>query len=195
MSRLLLSVSLFALLLALPAPAVAQRRIIYRPTYRPIYPGHMPGWDWWRTYPWSPYNYGRNPYNPAFVPYPYYVSPYGYPVYAPPVAPGMPDGSVYPTPDGGVVVPHPVSGWVPAPANAAVIEAKLPDTFAQVLFDGEQTSSIGDVRYYVSPELPPGREHQYTMTASWNTYSGRVTRQRVVNVQAGHTTVVDFTRP
>jgi hypothetical protein len=47
------------------------------PIYRPIYPpNRMPGWDWWRTYPWSPYNYGRNPYYPARNPYypyrPYY---------------------------------------------------------------------------------------------------------------------------
>jgi hypothetical protein len=33
----------------------------------------MFGWDWWRTCPWSPYNYGRNPYNPAVVLYPYIV--------------------------------------------------------------------------------------------------------------------------
>ena len=45
-------------------------------------PNRMFGWDWWRTYPWSPYNYGRNPYNPAVVPYPYVV-PYRYPVYNP----------------------------------------------------------------------------------------------------------------
>src|ERR1041384_6167673 len=41
-------------------------------------PNRMPGWDWWRTYPWSPYNYGRNPYNPIVYPY---VQPY--PVYTP----------------------------------------------------------------------------------------------------------------
>jgi hypothetical protein len=42
----------------------------------------MYGWDWWRTYPWSPYNYGRNPYNPAVLPYPYVV-PNRYPIYNP----------------------------------------------------------------------------------------------------------------
>ena len=40
------------------------------PNYQPIFPpNRMPGWDWWRTYPWSPYNYGRNPYNPAWYPW------------------------------------------------------------------------------------------------------------------------------
>ncbi len=40
---------------------------------------HMPGWDWWRTYPWSPYNI-YNPYNPYSPYYPgnYPICPYGY---------------------------------------------------------------------------------------------------------------------
>src|SRR5262249_43348327 len=66
-------------------PAEAQVQSYGRPAYRPPAPAgqHMPGWDWWRTYPWSPYNYGRNPYNPIRVPY---VVPY--PVYTPyPVVP------------------------------------------------------------------------------------------------------------
>jgi hypothetical protein len=65
--------------LALPSHAEATFR---RGRYRPG-PGPMPpGWDWWRIYPWSPYNYGRNPYNPAVVGYPYIV-PTPYPVYSP----------------------------------------------------------------------------------------------------------------
>ena len=42
----------------------------------------LPGSDWWRIYPWSRYNYGRNPYNPIILPYPYptpYPAPYPYP--------------------------------------------------------------------------------------------------------------------
>ena len=34
----------------------------------------MPGWDWWRTYPWSPYNAWKNPYW-----YPPYNNYYPYP--------------------------------------------------------------------------------------------------------------------
>lgn len=48
---------------------------------------HMPGWDWWRTYPYSNYNL-YNPYN-VYSPYanygwnyPYY-SPYNYSWYSP----------------------------------------------------------------------------------------------------------------
>src|SRR5262249_16821641 len=52
-------------------PAEAQfRGVPPRGVHGPIYPpNRMPGWDWWRIYPWSPYNYGRNPYNPAWFPY------------------------------------------------------------------------------------------------------------------------------
>jgi hypothetical protein len=50
----------------------------------------LPGWDWWRTYPWSPYNYGRNPYNPIRI-YPYPGYPYN-PVWVYPYS-GYPDNS------------------------------------------------------------------------------------------------------
>jgi hypothetical protein len=52
--------------------------------------GQMPpGWDWWRTYPYSPYNAWRNPYwYPPYNPYypfpPDEVHPY-YPYPVPPV--------------------------------------------------------------------------------------------------------------
>ena len=53
-----------------------------RPPRPPVPP---PGWDWWRIYPWSPYNYGRNPYNPIWIyPYPSYRysrTPYMLPTY------------------------------------------------------------------------------------------------------------------
>jgi hypothetical protein len=42
--------------------------------YQRIDPRHPPGWDWWRTYPWSPYNAWRNPYW-----YPPYNNYYPYP--------------------------------------------------------------------------------------------------------------------
>jgi hypothetical protein len=72
------------LLLAGPAEAQIRPGIGRRPLQplvfgpRPLQssvfpPNRLPGWDWQRTYPWSPYNYGRNRYNPAVFPYPYLV--------------------------------------------------------------------------------------------------------------------------
>jgi hypothetical protein len=62
------------------------RRVPIRPPiYRPNFPpNRMPGWDWWRIYPWSPYDYGRKPYNPAWYP-PGYLYPQ---LYAPSAAAG-----------------------------------------------------------------------------------------------------------
>ena len=79
--RLLLLAFTCALVLGLPDPATAGPYRPLRPwrplrPVRPVVPGRLPGWDWWRTYPWSPYNYGRNPYNPIILPYPYPYYPY-----------------------------------------------------------------------------------------------------------------------
>lgn len=89
---------LLALAVALAVPATAEatfyrgRAVVARPGYagRPTYYAHastyyrpnhhLPGWDWRRTYPYSWYNYGRNPYNPIVVPYYYYPQPYPVPV-------------------------------------------------------------------------------------------------------------------
>jgi uncharacterized protein (TIGR03000 family) len=185
-----------AILMALPAECAAQR---FRRA--PVFPpNRMPGWDWWRTYPWSPYNYGRNPYNPAVVPYPYpYVYPsYYYAPYPPyPVGPSaLADGAIVPTASAPqVVVPHPVSGYTEPPADAAVLELRVPDTFAAVTFDGVRTSSLGDTRWYVTPELQPGKSYHYTVAVTWSDLEGKpATRERTVKVLAGHTSVVDFTQ-
>jgi hypothetical protein len=61
-----------------------------RPTINPLNPqNRMPGSDWWRTYPWSPYNAWKNPYwyppyntNYPYPPdevYPYYPYPTPFP--------------------------------------------------------------------------------------------------------------------
>jgi hypothetical protein len=72
-----LSVALFSIVTVLLSAGPTEARGFRAP----VFPrNRMPGWDWRRTYPWSPYNYGRNPYNPAVVPYPY-VAPYSYPIY------------------------------------------------------------------------------------------------------------------
>ena len=89
------------------APPVAPNRTKVRPAYRPANTlperrpapepsnrrGLMPGWDWWRTYPWSPYNAWKNPYW-----YPPYNGNYPYP-----------PGAVYPD------YPYPVPPPVPLP--------------------------------------------------------------------------------
>ena len=54
-----------------PATTLPGRR---PPVYPPSYDTRMPGSDWWRIYPWSPYNAWKNPYW-----YPPYNTNYPYP--------------------------------------------------------------------------------------------------------------------
>jgi uncharacterized protein (TIGR03000 family) len=184
--------------LARPGPCQAQYRRI-GPAYRPVYPANrMPGWDWRRTYPWSPYNYGRNPYNPIVYPYVYpYSYPYSYPGYLPefyayeqpPILYGAADSANQ------VLVPNPSGALRTPPPGAAVIRMYVPDMFTQVWFNGEKTTSVGTTRYYVTPELPEGKPYHYEITARWTRDGQPVTEERAVNVSPGRTVVVDFTRP
>jgi hypothetical protein len=106
-------------------------------TYRPWHPAtpvvgqtrHMPGWDWWRIYPWSPYNYGRNPYNPIVVPYPYYVDPY--PAYTP-----LPPATV--TVPAELRLPSVTGPLASPPPGTALLRVQVPDSWARVSFDGHE---------------------------------------------------------
>ena len=182
-----------ALAAAAPAEARVVRRV-YAPVVRP-YPYRLPAWDWRRIYPWSPYNYGRNPYNPIIVPYP---PPY-YPPYPPPAYgidnAAAADGAVLLTSASQqVLMPHPSGEVRTPPPDAAVVQVRVPDASAHVLFDGERTYTAGTTRYFVTPDLPEGKYH-YTLSASWAQGGDTVTKERDIEVTAGHTTVVDFARP
>jgi len=167
---------------------------------RPFPPNRMPGWDWWRTYPWSPYNYGRNPYNPIIYPY---VRPYPvyqpYPVYTSDpvtytVTPPQPSLEEFGAGDSPrqVLVPHPAGGVRVPPPDAAVIRLYIPDEFGQVWFDGVKTSSIGTTRFYVTPDLEHEKSLRYTVKAQFRRGGETVTEERTVRVSPGKTAVVDF---
>jgi uncharacterized protein (TIGR03000 family) len=186
--------------LLLAGPGRAQLRTVY-PRPSPFPPNRMPGWDWWRIYPYSPYNYGRNPYNPII--YPYYVDPY--PVYAPPYPPvtyNVTNPQPYDEPIYGaqdsprqVLVPHPSGDVRVPPPDAAVIRLYIPDQFGQVSFDGVKTSSIGTTRYYVTPDLPNDKPLSYKVTANFRRDGEVVSEERKVRVSPGKTSVVDFREP
>jgi hypothetical protein len=102
-TRSILGLAAGALLLvtasAQPAAAAGPYRPGVPPGYMPakplpvrppaVYPPNHgvrpPGWDWWKTYPWSPYNAWKNPYwyppynnyypYPPYPAYPYYPVP------------------------------------------------------------------------------------------------------------------------
>ncbi|HKI31243.1 MAG TPA: TIGR03000 domain-containing protein [Gemmataceae bacterium] len=182
-------------LIFVAAPAQAQYRGFRgRVMRRPVYPpNRMPGWDWWRIYPWSPYNYGNNPYNP--IVYPPYVAPYPVP-YGVPVQPPEQE-PLYGAIDSPqqVLVPHPSGGVTTPPPDAAVVRLYIPDRFGEVSFDDVKTSSIGTTRYYVTPDLPGDKPLTYDVKATFRRGGDTVTVERTVRVSPGKTAVIDFTRP
>jgi uncharacterized protein (TIGR03000 family) len=147
--------------------------------------GHMPGWDWWRTYPWSPYNYGRNPYNPIIVPS-YYPYPMTYPPYVPqpePTPAVLPAAPALPTVTGPLSSP---------PPGTAIIRVRVPAVWAKVKFDGTDSVTSGTQRWFVTPRLGDGGA-SYKVTASWTSDGRPVQATRQVRVQAGQISAVDFT--
>lgn len=173
--------------LATAAPADAATYRTWHPAAPVVGPTrHMPGWDWWRTYPWSPYNYGRNPYNPIVVPYPYYAYPYTtylpYPSYTPTPAPAL-------TVPAELSLPSVTGPLASPPPGTALIRVQVPDAWAKVTFDGHDSFTSGTQRYFVTPRLD-GR-HSYEIASSW---PGHPAQHRTVRVQPGETSVVTFGR-
>jgi uncharacterized protein (TIGR03000 family) len=184
------------LALAEPAGAAYYRPVPVRVGYRPITrQTHMPGWDWWRIYPWSPYNYGRNPYNPVRIPYvaPYPVyTPYPvynpYPVYTPPMttSPAMPTVPA----STGIEVSGPLST---PPPHTAIIQLRVPSTWAKVTINGQNIDSVGTSRTFVTPELSGQRS--YTVAATWTQHGRSTTIHQTVRAEPGHIVKLDFTHP
>jgi uncharacterized protein (TIGR03000 family) len=66
---------------------------------------------------------------------------------------------------------------------------------ARVFFDGEQTTSTGTERLYVSPPLVVGKDRYYIVVARWQEGGKAVEQTRKVPVTGGARVRVDFTRP
>jgi uncharacterized protein (TIGR03000 family) len=210
----LASVLTCALFIGLAGPAAARPfwgrasvgRTYYRPAYNYVNSGHMPGWDWWRTYPWSSYNAWRNPYwyppynySYPYAPYEAYPSSYVYPAGDTTYSSGYsgltpPEDGMPSAPQQRVLVPHPTGALRSPPPNAGVIRVYVPSEFATVRFDGAQSSSVGTTRYYVTPDLEAGKKYNYDISATFTRNGQPVTEDRHVTVAPGQTTVVDFNR-
>lgn len=168
-------------------------RPIYRPAYSYNFPANrMPGWDWKYQYPYVYYD--THGYWPANYPYPYQPYPTYYPM---PVDSGPSYTPSYHAPITStqqVVIPHPSGELRVPPVNAAFIQIYLPDEFGTIQFDGVKASSIGTTRYYVTPDLKPGKEYEYKVTATFKQNGKNVTVNRTIDVAAGQTRSVDFTK-
>ena len=76
------------------------------------------------------------------------------------------------------------------PPRRAVVNVRLPRTWADVSFDGQKVDTMGRSRTYVTPELSGSRT--FEVAATWK-HNGRTTRlQEQVTVSAGQVRTVDF---
>jgi uncharacterized protein (TIGR03000 family) len=82
-----------------------------------------------------------------------------------------------------------------APAGRALVVVVLPDPEAEVWFNDYKVKAAGARRTFTTPPLDPEQDYHYTVVAVWREGTRQVRDERTVDVRAGQTTVIDFTRP
>ncbi|CAN5369989.1 hypothetical protein BH10PLA2_BH10PLA2_23500 [soil metagenome] len=83
----------------------------------------------------------------------------------------------------------------PAPQSEKAKLKVFAPADAILTVDGAQTQSTGEIRNFESPLLPPGKKYVYTLRATWKEKGREVERERIVRVEAGVETTVDFRMP
>jgi uncharacterized protein (TIGR03000 family) len=79
-------------------------------------------------------------------------------------------------------------------ASAALLTVRVP-VDAEVLIDGQRTTSTGAVRQYRSPPLEPGSAYTYEVQARWQVNGKAVTQTHRVEVSAGAHATTTFPTP
>jgi uncharacterized protein (TIGR03000 family) len=78
--------------------------------------------------------------------------------------------------------------------SSATITVKVPLALTEVIFDGNTVSATGKTRQLNTGELSPGRVYTYSVTANWSETGLPRSVTRQVQVAAGQSVTVDFTR-
>jgi hypothetical protein len=152
--------------------AVVRPNMPSQATVFPPHHGTRPiGWDWWKIYPWSPYNAWKNPYwyppyNPNYPYPPNQVYPYPYPVVQP--APvrytmpsyggywnsgyGMPDYDGYADPGYGMAAAKPTGAGSGSSGSGATTYSPGKDGSAAKQAQGAATSKSNPDRAAVTAE-------------------------------------------
>lgn len=89
------------------------------------------------------------------------------------------------------VVPGPAAVIPDEPATVRVI---VPVADAEVSFNGQPMTATGTTRTYRTPELEVGKRYHYRLTAVWRKDGREIRTERRIDVMAGRTTIVDFTK-
>jgi uncharacterized protein (TIGR03000 family) len=123
------------------------------------------------------------------APYPYTSSnPYVAPG---PYGPGGNKPEFYQVPQD---TPYGYSNEQPWAEKSAVVVVKVSLALVDVTINGNKTSLTGKTRVFATPELTAGKSYTYTLAATWT--EGGVPRNatRTLQLTAGQTVTVDFTR-
>ena len=86
------------------------------------------------------------------------------------------------------------SSYAANQSMSAMIDVQVPAN-AKVWFDGTPTQQTGATRAFVSPPLDANSTYSYTVRAQWDDNGKMKEETRRVEVRAGQTSTVDFTRP
>jgi uncharacterized protein (TIGR03000 family) len=133
------------------------------------------------------YSYG-NSY--GYYPGAYNRFGYGYRYYNAPTfyrneAPGYSYRSAYPSPE--------IVNEMPDPGMSALAAVRVPNPDAQLWIEGQEMTSGGILRTFISPPLEPNSKYTYTIRATWMENGKQVDRKQVLPVRAGQRLAVDFT--
>jgi uncharacterized protein (TIGR03000 family) len=157
------------------------------------------GWHrgWWAGRSWYAGRALYYPYSPFYYPnYAFFYPPYAY--Y--PEADYSAQDTFYSAPNSEFGAlrseqaesPHPTGGAPVAPPDAGLIRLRVPDQFAEVLFNGQRISSVGTKRDYVTPPLHAGKTYRYTISVAWGQGDQQTTREQTIDIARGLTRAVDF---
>jgi uncharacterized protein (TIGR03000 family) len=81
------------------------------------------------------------------------------------------------------------------PANVARVTVRLPGPDATVWFNGARMLATGATRSFVTPPLDPGQDYHYAVKVRWMEDGQAQEQTRTLDVRAGESFMLNFTRP
>jgi uncharacterized protein (TIGR03000 family) len=94
---------------------------------------------------------------------------------------------------GGFTLPFMTVGDAALEYNKAYIRLRVPKS-AEIWVDGVKTKQTGELRYFFSPPLTPGKKYSYQMRLRWMKDGKPVEETHSILVEAGQTIRRDFTQ-
>lgn len=81
------------------------------------------------------------------------------------------------------------------PDEPATVRVIVPNAAAELSFNGQKSSATGTTRTFRTPDLKVGQPYHYRVELTWIKAGRPMREERRIEVRAGRTSVVDFTKP